>query len=118
MPSIDIVNSYPVSAGASVSFMHENKPYMFVKTAPSSPLEAPTISIFKITKVDSMDETDSESSPEFVTRDEYILLKEEIQKLEERINNEPVFRKSKRKWNDKSNAASSDASNKPNKFNK
>lgn len=106
VPSIENVNAFAVPAGSSVSFMHSSKPYMFIKTAPSSPFEAPTLSIFKIVKVDSMDEDEASSSnSEYVTRTEYNELAKKLRSLEERISsNESVRRKPNKKWTDHSAA--------------
>ena len=99
VPSIEAVNNFQVPSGASVSFMHNSKPYMFIKTAPPSPFEQPVVEIFKITKVDSMDDdTNSNGEENFVTRKEYEELKRSLRSLEERLtSNEPIYRKSK-KW--------------------
>lgn len=111
VPSIDVVRNWQVSPGMSVSFIHASRPFMFIKTAPSSPFEQASIEIFKISKVDSMDDEFKESSNEpYVTRQEYDELKNEIRKLEERIRaNEPVYRKPKKHWSDTNKSRSSSA---------
>lgn len=116
VPSLDYVKSFPITPGSSGQFMHESEPYMFIKTAPSSPFEAPTITIFKIVKVENMDEVPSVNpESDYVTRKEYDELKQTIRNLEERIsNNEPVYRKPNKKWSDSSKPPAKRKSHEPN----
>ena len=100
--SFDAVKNWQVPPGMALSFIHASRPFMFIKTAPSSPFEQPTIDIFKISKVDSMDDELKESSEvPYVTRKEYNELKDEIRSLKERMKpNESIYRKPKKCWSD------------------
>jgi hypothetical protein len=77
---MEAINSYNLLPGNFAMFMHETKPYMFIKTAPLSPLEQPTLDIYKLSKVDRMD--NNEESDDYDIRKELQSLKERIKKLE------------------------------------
>lgn len=79
VPSMEAINSYNLLPGNFAMFMHETKPYMFIKTAPLSPLEQPTLEIYKLSKVNKMDDTESDA---YDIRKELQSLKERIKKLE------------------------------------
>lgn len=106
VPSIDAVNNFPVPAGNSVSFIHNSKPIMFIKTAPSSPFENPTVDVYKIVKMDGEYAEDKVIEPAYVTEDKFKSLEDKIKSLEERVANyESVYRKPK-KWDKSRNSNS------------
>jgi hypothetical protein len=104
VPSLDYIKNCNVPAG---TFIHDTLPYMFIKTAPNSPIESAKISIYKLLEVDDMDDTLSNHDDDYVTRKEYLELKDSIASLEERINSdESVYRSSKKKWTNDGGSAS------------
>lgn len=117
VPSIDVVKQYQVPAGMSVMFMHDTLPYMFIKTAPTSPIESPTITTYKLIEVNGMEEDNNIVNPEaeFVTRKEYQELKDAINSIEERIkSDESIYRGSKKKWSDDNRDRNNPNKSKPN----
>lgn len=80
VPSMEAINNYNLLPGNFAMFMHETRPYMFIKTAPLSPLEQPTLDIYKLSKVDRMD--GNAESDDYDIRKELQSLKERIKKLE------------------------------------
>lgn len=84
---------------------------MFVKVAPANPMERPTISIFKLEKVDSMDAVEKKE-PAYATEDKVTQLEDKIKELEAKVN-ESIFRKPNRKvWNDKRESSGSNTESK------
>lgn len=86
--------------------MHDTLPYMFIKTAPTSPIESPTITTYKLIEVNGIEEDSNNPNPnaDFVTRKEYQELKDTIQSIEERIkSDESIYRSSKKKWDENRN---------------
>ena len=84
-------------------FMHDTLPYMFIKTAPTSPIESAKITTYKLIEVTDMEDDLSEHNDTFVTRKEFEELKGSIASIEERINSdESIYRSAKKKWSDDS----------------
>lgn len=80
--SLENINQFYVPPGTSGMFIHNTKPYMFIKTAPSSPLSQPSLETYKLVKVDSMDDDEDILDPTEELRREVKSLKERIAKLE------------------------------------
>ena len=107
VPSFEVVKNYQVQAGMAQTFMHDTLPYMFIKTAPTSPIEHPKITIYKLLEVESMDEDAPVINDDYVTRKEYLELKKSIASIEERMNaDESIYRSAKKKWSDNANSGS------------
>lgn len=87
--SLENINQFYVPPGTSGMFIHNTKPYMFIKTAPSSPLSQPSLEIYRLLKVDSMDDDEDILDPTEELRREVKSLKERIAKLES-IRSKPV----------------------------
>ena len=100
VPSIDVVYNYPVPAGSAMSFMHESKPIMFIKTVPSSPVESARVDVYQIVKMDGEYKENKEIEPTnaYVTEERFDALEDRINGLEEKLN-ESIYRKPKRNWN-------------------
>lgn len=80
--SLENINQFYVPPGTSGMFIHSTKPYMFIKTSPSSPLGQPSLETYKLVKVDSMDDDEDVLDPTEELRREVKSLKERISKLE------------------------------------
>ena len=80
VPSMEAINNYNLVPGNYAMFMHETEPYMFIKTAPLSPLEQPILEIYKLTKVDKMD--GKNVSDDYDIRKELQSMEKRIKKLE------------------------------------
>lgn len=85
--SEDEARNYPVAPGNSVTFRNESAPYIYTKTAGSSPLDHPVFDRYRLVK----EEAEPVSAPvidtDFVKKTEFDALKAEFEKLRTEIGN-------------------------------
>ena len=77
--------NYPVAPSTSVTFHNENEPYIYTKTVGSS-LEPPKFEKFKLVREEiSEEEQQTNSSADYVKKDEFEALKAKFEALEKEL---------------------------------